>query len=259
MVRDEVGCSVSSLPIAPRIILSQPDSLIATIDISSRVYEEDFEITCNGGDAEVNIRSTGGTYDHIVKLTGYPSDVIESNTDSTQFHLPAGTYSFEISDDLGCSFTIDTTFNEPDDPLEFSSVSTQHAVCWGNEATINASATGGAAYSGNNYWFKIRNFTYGGTWGEDSIFGNNVQFYRSNGTLGLDTIEFEIEVTDRFYCSEVYLIESRPNPNPLTLVVNTSQPPNCNSGTDGYITVTASNFDEINGTDLIYSITGTFY
>lgn len=118
-VTDANGCSTKK-----SITVSQPTLLTASSSAT--------EISCFGGDATVTVKAEGGTAPH-------------SGTGT--FPAKAGTHSYTVTDANGCTATTSITITEP--PLLTASSTATEISCFGGEAFVTVSATGGSgSYTG---------------------------------------------------------------------------------------------------------------
>ncbi len=112
--------------------LTEPAELVASIDSYNNV-------SCfEGNDAEATVLATGGT-------SPYSYSWSNGTTDATATALIAGSYTVDITDDMGCTASTSLTISEP--ALLSASISTQTNVdCYG-AATGSATvlATGGTS------------------------------------------------------------------------------------------------------------------
>ncbi len=257
-IQDDVGCEVSFEGANEFISLTEPRTVRPVTNFTSI---DGLEVFCKGESAQVEISSSGNTYPAWISLNGGSTFKVTGPTDSEIFYLTEGDYSITSEDTAQCIGSLMLSIDEPETEIVIDNISATPPVCLGDSSgVIQVTAIDGSPYdnAGNDfYWYMIRKLGTGNLeYDADSIYANSATFIRPAGEDGLSNATYEVLVKDRYGCSVIQNIVMTPNPNPLTLVVNTSQPPNCNSGTDGYISVTASNFDEIGGTDLIFSITG---
>ena len=89
-------------------------------------------ILCYGGSTTVSVSATGGTAPYVG--TG-------------DFTVGAGTYSYLVTDDKGCSTSTSITVTEPSE-MQVTSAATA-ITCNGGLSTVSVSATGGTLpYSG---------------------------------------------------------------------------------------------------------------
>ncbi|MCZ7556277.1 MAG: hypothetical protein M5R41_07740 [Bacteroidia bacterium] len=127
-VTDANGCTATTVALT----LTEPPPMVLTVNASP--------ILCNGNTSVVNVSATGGTPPY-------------SGTGT--FNLPAGNYSFTVTDANGCTVTSSVTTLTNPAPLVVS-VSAQPILCHGDSAIVTVTATGGTPpYSGTG------NFTRG--------------------------------------------------------------------------------------------------
>ena len=102
-------------------------------------------ILCKGDSAEVTITANGGT-------TPY--------TGTGTYKVPAGTYTYTVTDANGCSTSTEVVVTEPTQLVSSSSATT--ILCHGGSATIRVSAEGGVGpYSGTgDYTVVAGEYTY---------------------------------------------------------------------------------------------------
>lgn len=176
-VSDENGCIDSSL-----ISIAQPDTLIA-LSLAT-------QIMCHSDSATVTVSATGGT--GLYTGTG-------------TFLLPAGDYSFTVTDENGCTAETSITISEPDTLIAASSAT--EIMCYGDTSLVTITATGGTGL-------------YTGT-GIDSVIAGSYTYY----------------VTDENGCTDSTLILIS---EPDTLIASsTATAILCNGGT-AEVTVSAS-------------------
>ncbi len=125
-VTDAAGCTSTS-----EITLAQPNALSATITTTQPICFED------GGTLVANI--TGGTapYDFNWGAAG-------QNNEQTLTNLPAGTYTLNVSDAGGCTFTTTATV-EATVLLELTSSATPASCPGEDDGTAEVTVTGGQA------------------------------------------------------------------------------------------------------------------
>ena len=91
-------------------------------------------ITCNGGTSDVTINATGGT--GLYTGTGVIS-------------ATAGTQTFSVTDENGCTTNVSATISEPTNPVTVSALAASSIQCAGETTSLNLSASGGTApYTG---------------------------------------------------------------------------------------------------------------
>ncbi|NDB35141.1 MAG: hypothetical protein EB023_07295, partial [Flavobacteriia bacterium] len=128
-VTDANGCAFTV-----NVFIAQPTLL--TSSISSQ------NVTCfNAGNGSATVTPNGGT-------PGYTYLWSNSDTTTTTSNLTPGLYSVTVTDTNGCQTTSQVTITQPTVLQVASSISTP-VFCFGGNATVNVSASGGTApYSG---------------------------------------------------------------------------------------------------------------
>jgi len=103
------------------------------------------EILCFGGTTTVTISATGGTPPY----SGLGDYVVT-----------AGTYTYDVTDDNGCTYSTTITVDEP--PLLVPSSTSGEILCFGGTTTVTVSATGGTPpYVGTGeYTVTVGSYTY---------------------------------------------------------------------------------------------------
>jgi len=176
-VSDANGCSAST-----SITITEPPLLTVTANAPP--------VACNGMPTLVSVSASGGTPPY---------------TGTGSFSRTAGTYTFTVTDNNGCSDSATITITEP--PLLTASASATPIACNGDSATVTVSAVGGTMpYTGT------------GT------------FRRAAGT-------YTFVVTDINSCSDTVAITI--DEPPLLMVTVTATPILC-FGETSTVTVTAS-------------------
>lgn len=118
-VTDARGCAINTT-----VTLTQPDEFIASATASP--------IICNGGSTTISLSGSGG-------VTPYSGLGVHT--------VPAGSYSYTITDANGCSSSASITVAEP--PLLVATATAQPIPCFGGVTTVSVTATGGSfPYSG---------------------------------------------------------------------------------------------------------------
>lgn len=119
-ITDANGC-----PASANVTITQPTVLAATSSGTS--------IPCFGGSSTVTVSPTGGTSPYTI--SGSP------------FTVPAGSYTFNITDANGCATSTSITITEPSELFIGSGATT--IMCNGGSSTVTISAIGGTlAYTG---------------------------------------------------------------------------------------------------------------
>ena len=114
VVTDNNGCTTTA-----SATIAEPTALTVSATETS-------SISCNGGSAMVDVVATGG----IAPYTGEGT-----------FTVNAGTITYTVTDQNGCSASTTITVTEPTALVAFASDVT---VCNGDDMTLNASASGGS-------------------------------------------------------------------------------------------------------------------
>ena len=120
-INDALGCSV-----ATAVAITQPDSLIATIQAANNV--------CSLNNASLNVSAMGGTPDYVYAWTGGE----QTTSISTSV---AGVYSLTVVDAAGCSVT--SSFNLIQPATINVSIATSNTACSLLYGTATANVTGG--------------------------------------------------------------------------------------------------------------------
>jgi hypothetical protein len=119
------------------------NAVTITIPSAVNASSSNTTILCHGGNSTVTVSATGGTAPY-------------SGTGT--FSVPAGTYSYTVTDHNGCLSTTTGTITEPDAVV--ASSSNTAILCHGGNSTVTVSATGGTApYSGTGT-FSVPAGTY---------------------------------------------------------------------------------------------------
>ena len=207
------------------INITQPSAISASF-----VGQESYT---GANDAEVFITVSGGTAPYTV-TSGSETQVIATNGGSVQFTTitSAGTYTFDVLDDNGCTEDFEYIVGTQYPNLSFTSV-TSSPSCYGeNNGLISFVGAGGSGIA-NNYEWSIDGGPNGGTWTGPAIQFSNL----SGGTYDLwlrDTVTGEeIEYTN----------------NPITVqegleiqvITSTIQNGTCNAHPSYYIKFSGSN------------------
>ncbi|GAP69379.1 protein containing PKD repeat [Bacteroidales bacterium 6E] len=117
-------------PASGTISVTQPAVLGAAVS-------ETTPIACYGGTATIRITASGGTGTKTFSFQGQTD-----NTTGTFSGITAGTYSWQVTDDNGCTVSGNYTVGQPDQ-IVISSIGSNTAICQGQTLTLNSQATGG--------------------------------------------------------------------------------------------------------------------
>src|SRR5204862_2385423 len=119
-VTDHNGCTATTTG-----DITEPSAVVASSSNTA--------ILCHGGSSTVTVSATGGTAPY-------------SGTGT--FSVPAGTYSYTVTDENSCTATTTGDITQP--PTLVPDSSNTEIFCNGGMSTVTVSATGGTApYSGN--------------------------------------------------------------------------------------------------------------
>ncbi|MDA7763008.1 hypothetical protein N8927_07430, partial [Crocinitomicaceae bacterium] len=132
IITDDNGCVYSEIITIDEPTLLEPSSTSG-------------EILCFGGTTTVTISATGGTPPY----SGLGDYVVT-----------AGTYTYDVTDDNGCTYSTTITVDEP--PLLVPSSTSGEILCFGGTTTVTVSATGGTPpYVGTGeYTVTVGSYTY---------------------------------------------------------------------------------------------------
>ncbi len=199
-VTDDNGCT-QTLDIS----LSDPTAVALNIDDQS-------DALCNGtSDGTASLSANGGTAPYTFDWPGGASGAAQNN-------LAAGTYIPTVTDDNGCSQTIEVVIDEPAAIILAEQSAVDVSCNSGNDGSASVSASGGSAP-----------FSY--AWSSGTGNGASVSDL-SAGTV-------TVTVTDDNSCTEEISI-TIDEPPVLQLAVDNSQDVNCNAGSDGTASVIAT-------------------
>lgn len=255
-LRDTLGCPWSMTNgVKHQLELSSPDTVKFSWDVISDVAPG-YEIPCRDDEAVIRVTSDGGHFPHEISISSQIVQSLSDSTDVADFSLGANTYTASFTDALGCPAPDQTIIlNEPATHIAATAGTISFPICVGNnDGEIEVSAAGGIPFPNpNEFQFVIRE-TGASTFDTDTLRGTNVTFFRpANYSSAQD---YEIMSIDAHGCSDTIPVTMPVNPDPLTLTSVEQVSPSCYGGTDGYITVSASNYDLIGGTSLRFKLSG---
>jgi gliding motility-associated-like protein len=122
-----------------QVIITEPTLLTANISSTGSV-------TCNGGtDGFAVVSPAGGTVPYIYSWTGAAA---ANGNSSNANNIPAGTYSVTVTDDQGCTATVNTTIIEPA-PLATTLTTTDplcNGICDGSAIITTSGGAGIPAF-----------------------------------------------------------------------------------------------------------------
>ncbi|HKC66814.1 MAG TPA: T9SS type A sorting domain-containing protein, partial [Bacteroidia bacterium] len=132
-VTDNNGCTSTTT-----VTVTEPTVLMASSTSGT--------IACNGGSTSVTVTETGGTS----PFTG----------DGVMTNISAGTYSYTVTDNNGCTATTTITINQPAVTVQASSTAGT-ILCNGGVTTVTVTETGGTSpYTGDGVMTNISAGTY---------------------------------------------------------------------------------------------------
>ena len=135
VVTDQNGCSATEI-----ININEPSAPLTDAEIIT-------DVNCFGDlTGAIDPQISGGTAPYSYAWSGGP-------TTPTINNVSAGTYTLNVTDDLGCTETYEYIINEPEGPLTIQ-LETEDVKCFGESTgAINATITGGT----ENYTFAWSN------------------------------------------------------------------------------------------------------
>ena len=234
-VTDETGCSANTL-------VSVPEPAAVTTTISAGF------IPCHGGTTTVTLIAGGGT--GTLMGTG-------------NFIVPAGSYSYRVTDEAGCHANTSVTISEPPALIVSSTAGT--IACNGGTTTVSVSATGGIGpksgigsftVGAGTYTYNITDaagcsantsvsvseppaiitsatastiFCHGGTANVTITGSGGIGSLAGTGTFSVSAGNYSYTVTDETGCSANTLV-SVPEPAAVTTTISAGFIP-CHGGT----------------------------
>lgn len=181
----------------------EPPGLVASLQVTPP--------SCSLNNGQLLAQVSGGTPSYIFNWSN-------SGSNSSVTGLAPGNYSVDITDNAGCSLTLDTTLINIPGPT-MSLLSSTEASCFGsNDGSAEVTLTNGTAP-----------FTYNWSpFGGNSSVGNNLY-------AGI----YSVVVTDSLNCSDTLNVTIS-QPSLLNVYINSIQDISCNGYNDGSITVGVS-------------------
>ncbi len=145
VVKDSRGCSKTNT-----ISLTQPASTLNSTATASNI------IACNGGTTTITVAATGGTAPY---------------TGTGNFTVPAGTYTYNVTDAVGSVKTTTLTITQPSALISNSTAG--RIIVFGGTTTITVTASGGTgtySYKLNSGVYQTSNIFSGVPAGRDTIY-----------------------------------------------------------------------------------------
>lgn len=196
MIVDANGCTASAMA-----------SIEESDELGVNILELN-DVTCNGDtDGSVTLEANGGTGNYTYTVGD------DSNDTGIFMNLAPGDYTASLSDDMGCSTTIDFTIGEPT-AITFEVTVTMPIMCGGDmNGAIQVTAMGGMG----DYTYSIG-------------MQNNMTGSFENLSAGT----YSITVSDASGCSTTmdFMLEE---PDPLQLLVPAFEATSCFGSSDGFI------------------------
>jgi len=191
-------------------------------DLSASVFVSN--VSCSGdSDGEVTVTATGGNAPYAYLLLGTAS----SNMTGEFAALSAGSYSVEVTDNIGCNYVVSFDVNEPG-PILLSAAGTANVSCdAGTDGSVILIATGGTA----GYTYTIVSEPAGGT--DATVSGNTVS--------GMEAGAYTIRVTDANNCTaDLEVTITAPDALDITTPAAVIAQPTCNGTEDASINITVA-------------------
>lgn len=254
LLRDELSCQWNPRDTLNRIRLTPPQKPDLLWEIISETAPG-FEIPCRGDMAMIRVRGKGGHYPYYARI-GDKTKPITSPDSFADFPLYAGSYEISLLDELGCVATPQAlVLRQPDTSVAIHPGEIRSPVCIGGaDGKIDLGASGGVTKpSPEEYSFLIR--TSGSlTFDPDTLTGTVVTFLRAAN--GFSSQDYDVTVLDGNGCRATTSVTMPVQPQPLTLKCDTIVGPSCHGGSDGFIKLTAANYDLIDDRFLIFKLSG---
>ncbi|MCX8112991.1 MAG: gliding motility-associated C-terminal domain-containing protein [Bacteroidia bacterium] len=172
-VRDANGCLVS------RVVEVSPGAAV-----SVQLQQVTQPILCHGGLGSFTVQATSGNGGNVFTYTLQPLGI--TNTTGVFTDIPAGTYTVEAMDNLGCTGTATVNFPEPT-PIAISDSAIRPASCpEAADGEIQLVVTGGTPP-----------YTY--TWRDSA--GNILATSSNNVASGLRPGRYTVSLTDQNGCT----------------------------------------------------------
>ncbi|MBP7496096.1 MAG: hypothetical protein KA792_00325 [Bacteroidales bacterium] len=151
-ITDKNGCKTTT-----STVINQPSGIL-TASITAKS-----DVTYFGGNnGSATVKASGGTSPYT-----YLWNTIPAQTNATATNLTAGIYTVTVTDNNGCTTTVNVTINQPSDPLTSTITSKEDVLCFGgNNGSATVTANGGTTpytylWSNNATTATINNLTAG--------------------------------------------------------------------------------------------------
>ncbi len=205
------------------------------------------DVSCFGGNnGSVKVEITSGNPDYVVHWSG---NLLSGGTVSGTYdpapttllidNREAGTYTIDVSDNAGNTFSGTVVVGQPDE-LVITPVNLKDITCFGgNDGEVTVSVSGGNDPSNTGSYSMI--------WNGPNGFTKSGTVTAERSQTGLDTPgQYNITVTDGNGCP-VNASYSIAEPDELTVNVVNVKDVTCNGGNDGEIAITVSGRPAGNG------------
>lgn len=264
LAEDKLGC------LSEKIIIDiEEPPLLVLNDPNPYEYEAGFEISCkNGIDGNIEVSATGGAGEYTFYLLDSDDNQLDQITDvpaiensaaaiynfpddgDNNFALSAGTYKIRIVDGNGCEALKSVELREPTAIAGIDSNPVPPVCIGGSDGSITITASGGIPKAGGIYRIYIEGFE------------NDPEKDKEGSEVILEGLEANVSynvVIEGEYCSGTLPVDIPENPDPLTIEVETVEPPSCAGLYDGSITVKARNGVLVASEKLVFTLTGLGY
>lgn len=254
LAEDDLGCIVSGTQ-----GLTTPSEV--TIAKSALSNLNGYNIKCHDGTAALTFTGSGGTGSNYgVYIKENPNAFATSADGSTgggqtfSESLIAGSYEVYLEDEEQCHSSDTLSFELTDPPaLTISASNESPPVCiQGDDGEIEVSATGGVNTTSRKFEIGESLDDYD----EDEPNAEAATFYRPASSDGYQSKTYHLKVTDDNGCTANETVAVEPNPNPLTIEVETVNAPSCHIGTDGFIEFEVTNATTADGNVSVYLLGG---
>ncbi|PVW13160.1 hypothetical protein DDV96_13715, partial [Marixanthomonas spongiae] len=192
------------------------DSTTETIRISSPInasISSQTNVSCNGGtNGSATVTASGGISPYSYSWA--PS----GGNNATATGLSAGSYTVTVTDDNGCTDTVNVTITEPTALVASANVDSNVSCNGGSDGSATATANGGTS-----------SYTY--SWAPSG--GNNAT------ATGLQAGTYTVTITDANGCVDTDSVTIT-EPTVLNATITAQTDASCPGGSDGSATVTAN-------------------
>lgn len=182
------------------ITLTEPDSLIVSDIFISNPGAAPFEVQCHGNLETLSIITAGGSVDRTVEI----NSVVRTVTAGIAADFPslgAGTYTYDIADENGCTLSDNITITEPEAiSLNAAATLIDKPRCFGESTgSLQLQALGGVKIDGTEYRYVLTHLNVP----PDLPFPFDQVRELAGDLIVFENLiagEYEISVYDRFTC-----------------------------------------------------------